>query len=108
MVRQPRFQISGEANYKLPVGNKDLTFTVSPSYNSMVYFDFANQLSQKGVFLLDGSVELDLRNGVKLAVFGRNITDTRYFTSQAFSTFHISTLYGAPATYGISASYAFK
>lgn len=47
MVRQPRYQASAQANYVVPIGDSTLTFTLSPSYNSRVYFDFANQLSQR-------------------------------------------------------------
>jgi iron complex outermembrane receptor protein len=108
MVRQPRFQASAQANYIVPLGDNSLTFTLSPSYNSRVYFDFANQLSQGPVFLLDASVELALQNGLKASIFGRNLTDRVYYRSLGYSTSTISASYDDPITYGIKLSYAFK
>jgi iron complex outermembrane receptor protein len=108
MVRQPEYQASAQINYIVPVGANALTFTLSPSYSSRVYFDFASQLSQGPMFLLDGSVNLKLKDGVAVSVYGRNILDRRYYSTLGFSTSDISVLYGTPATYGIKLSYAFK
>jgi iron complex outermembrane receptor protein len=108
MVRQPEYQASVQMNYIVPVGDNALTFTLSPSYNSRIYFDFASQLSQKPTFLLDGSVNLALGDGLSLSVFGRNILDRRYFSAMGFSTSDISVMYGTPATYGVRLSYAFN
>ncbi|MCW3834460.1 TonB-dependent receptor [Sphingomonas canadensis] len=107
MVRQPKFQASAQANYTVPIGDSKLTFTLSPSYNSRVYFDFANQLSQGPVFLLDGSIDLDLSSGMKVSVYGRNLTDRVYYRSLGYSTSTISASYDDPITYGIKLSYAF-
>lgn len=107
MVRQPEYQASGQVNYTVPVGENDLTFTVSPSYNSRVYFDFANQLSQKPVFLLDGSIDLAMKDRLTVSIYGQNILDKRYYTTLGFSTNDISALYAKPATYGVRLSYSF-
>ena len=73
-----------------------------------MYFDFANQLSQGPVFLLDGSIELAARNGLKATIFGRNLTDRVYYRALGYSTSTITANYDDPITYGIKLSYAFK
>lgn len=108
MVRQPRYQASAQANYVVPIGDSTLTFTLSPFYNSRVYFDFANQLSQGPVFLLDGSIELAVRNSLKATIFGRNLTDRIYYRALGYSISTITANYDDPITYGIKLSYAFK
>lgn len=107
MVRQPKYQASAQVRYTVPVGENSLTFTLSPSYNSRVYYDFSNQLSQGPVFLLDGSIDFALQDGLKISVFGQNITDRSYYITKRFSTFDTSVTYAKPATYGMKLSYEF-
>ncbi len=107
MVRSPDFSINGSANYKVPLGSRQLEFSLAPSYTSPIYFDFASQQRQGPVFLLDGSVALTVREGIKISVFGRNLTDKIYYNSRGASATGTTATYTTPRTYGVSLAYAF-
>ncbi|QIB65511.1 TonB-dependent receptor [Kineobactrum salinum] len=101
MVRTPKYQASAQINYLVPVGGNTLEFSLSPSYQSKVYFDSSARLNQGAVFLLDASIAMNLANGMKVTVFGRNITDRKYYTQKGYSTLNISSNFAKPMTYGV-------
>jgi len=108
MVRAPEYTASATVGYhaKLGDGNR-FDLTVSPYYSSRVFFDFANQLSQKAYVTLDGAATLTIAERVKLSVFGRNLTNRAYFTAEGENVLGITGTYAMPRTYGVSFGYSF-
>lgn len=109
MVRSPEFTASSTLSYHTPIGgDNELEISLSPYYSSRVFFTFDNVLSQKPYVTLDAAATLTLNKSVKLSVFGRNVTDTRYFASRSQNALTLDgSRYAMPATYGVSFGYTF-
>ena len=109
MVRAPDFTASGTFSYHAPVGDDDeFSITISPYYSSRVYFTFDNSQSQKAYATIDAAATLTLDGNMKISIFGRNLTDKRYFTSLGQSTLAFPAgKYAKPRVYGVSLGYSF-
>jgi iron complex outermembrane receptor protein len=109
MVRSPEFTASGMLRFHMPVGNDDeFEITVSPYYSSRVYFTFDNSLSQGPYATVDATATLTLNQRVRLSVFGRNLTDTRYLLGGGQSAFSLATAtYARPRVIGASLGLSF-
>jgi outer membrane receptor protein involved in Fe transport len=71
--------------------------------------DIARQY-KRTVSEIDASLTYHLHNGLELGLWGRNLTDNRYFTvifDSPLQTGSISGYQNEPRTYGVSARYAF-
>lgn len=110
----PRFAASGSADYEFPVGDK-LEGFVGASVRAQTRSYGSPQLGgqDKRDATIRGYATLDLRAGVqssdgwKLMLWGRNVTDTHYWTNslRAFDT--IVRYTGRPAEYGVTFNYDF-
>jgi iron complex outermembrane recepter protein len=67
-----------------------------------------------GFSVVNGRVALSFEGGFELALWGKNLFDTTYLTNRQiesnnalFGVLHDARSFGAPRTYGVSASYAF-
>jgi iron complex outermembrane recepter protein len=67
-----------------------------------------------GFSVIDGRIAIGLDNGFELAVWGKNLLNKTYLTNRQiesnnalFGVLHDARSFGAPRTYGISASYEF-
>ncbi|HEY9090213.1 TonB-dependent receptor [Parasphingorhabdus sp.] len=109
MVRSPEFTASSTLSYHTSVGgNNELELTVSPYYSSRVYFTFDNSLSQKAYVTLDAAATLTLDENMKISVFGRNLTDGKYFINKSQNALSLEAgRYAEPRTYGVSLGYSF-
>jgi outer membrane receptor protein involved in Fe transport len=107
----PKWQLVGDAEYRWPLSS-DLNAFVGANvlYNSKTNSTLGAPASSR----IKAFATLDLRAGISgpddkwtLSVWGRNVTDTYYWTNQ-FVTQDVIVRYTAmPATYGVSASYRF-
>jgi iron complex outermembrane recepter protein len=109
MVRSPEFTASSTLRYHTRLtSDAELELTLSPYYSSRVYFTFDNSLSQKNYTTLDAAATLTLHDSVKFSVFGRNLTDEKYFVSKSQNSLSLDAgRYATPATFGVSLEYAF-
>ncbi len=103
----PNYSYLLAAQYDRPIGNLLLSGRLELKGTGRVYFDSANHLSQDPYRLLN------LRFGLRgdnwsVALWGKNLTDEDY-ARMALSDGAGNALvgYGAPRTYGITASYSF-
>ncbi|MDR3509017.1 MAG: TonB-dependent receptor [Caulobacteraceae bacterium] len=108
----PRWQAVGDAEYRFPIGGKDLQAFVggTVSYRGRSYAGFG----QSPEFRLPDYTLLDLRVGVESPsghwtgqVWGRNVTNQYYWTNVTHLTDSLARLAGMPATYGVSLSYRY-
>lgn len=108
MIRAPEFTASATAAYHADLGDdRRLDLMVSPYYSGRVYFDFANQLSQKPYLTLDAAATLTLSKHINISVYGRNLTDEVYFTNASTNTYFTGVNFGTPRTYGVSLGFTF-
>lgn len=103
MQRAPDFTANLGARYVLNVAGGDLALSGSLYYSSSFYFDSSNQFRQGGYETLALRAEwTDPSERLSIAVFGDNVTDSRYRTQVLPSNFGIGTQWSYPATVGVS------
>jgi len=102
----PDFTASVGGTYSLPVNETgEIRLTALYSYNSGFPFEPDGLLRQDSYSLLNASVEYrpDRHWGIKL--WGRNITDTEYFSARIGTGLGGAVTPSAPRTYGLTVSY---
>ena len=79
----------------------DYVFDVSGYHNSGFFFDQQNRVHQPGYNLLDATIGWDAPGGKwGLRLWGKNLTDTRYFSNIVPQTFGDGAIPAAPLTFG--------
>ena len=107
----PKFSGNGDAQYEFAVGSRNKLFVGSSvSYNSATNSALGN-LSQQHI---KAYALLDLRAGLasqddrwRLTIWGKNVTNTYYYTNAFRYIDFFSRLTGQPATYGVSFSFRY-
>lgn len=108
MVRAPKFTGNLGARYTMGLFGGDLALSGNFYYTSKVYFDSSNVYSQNGYKLLDLRVQWTDPSGMyTLALWGKNVLDTKYMSSNQATPAGIGATWGTPATYGLEAKVHF-
>lgn len=108
----PKWQFSTDVTYSHPINsNIDGFVGGALSYRSGTTAGFGDERD----LLINEYTLLDLRAGIKsqddnwrVEVFGRNVTNTYYWTNVARAFDVTRRLAGKPATYGVSVGYKFR
>ena len=109
--RVPELTYTVAAGYNVPLASgSELDFRVSYAYSD----EFSNNATNTPYIatdshgLLDASVSYTRESdGLKVTVFGRNITDEEYHDFALDNGLTTGTWGGAPSTYGVKAAYSF-
>jgi iron complex outermembrane receptor protein len=108
MQRAPEFTGNVGASYDIDVGGGDLVLSGNLYYTSSFYFDPSQQFKQKGYEILSLRAEwTDPTDTYSLAVFGDNVTNSRYQSQVLFNTLGIGSVWNSPTTYGVQAGVKF-
>lgn len=101
----PKWQFNLDANYKFPVSDAlNASVGINYSHRSKTSAGFGNEplLEIDAYGLLDLQAGLESSDGKwRASVFGRNVTDTYYWTNVAKFFDDVRRLTGQPATYGV-------
>ncbi|MCE7796419.1 TonB-dependent receptor [Sphingobium sufflavum] len=101
MQRAPKFTASVGARYGLDLEGGHLTLSGNLYHTSTFYFDPAQQFYQKAYQLLGLRAEwTDPSDRFTLAVYGDNVTGSRYYSQVLTHAPGIGAVWGAPATIG--------
>lgn len=103
MQRAPEFTANVGLKYNTEVADGKLTLTSNLYYSSKLYYGpSGNQFLQKGYALLALRAQwTDPSKHYSIALFGDNVTDTRYKTEVQASNFGIGANWNKPATFGV-------
>ncbi|EKU74805.1 MULTISPECIES: TonB-dependent receptor [Sphingobium] len=109
MQRTPDFTGNVGARYTLDLAGGSLALSGNLYYTSKFYFGpSGTQFAQKGYEVLALRAEwTDASDRFSLAVFGDNVTDSRYRTQVLSNNFGIGNVWSAPATWGVQAGVKF-
>lgn len=109
MQRAPEFTGNAGLRYTIDdVGEGTLALSANVHHSSKFYFDPANQFPQEAYTLLSVRAEWTAPSEqFSLAVYGDNVTDTRYRTQAFAGQFGVGATWGQPATYGVQAKMRF-
>lgn len=102
----PDFAGSLGFSYSIPVNvDGEVRLSALGSYNSGYYFESDETLGNDEYFLLNGSVEFRPTRQFGIAVWGKNLTDTKYFDYKNPNGLSVATARADPRTYGITIKY---
>jgi len=104
MQRSPEFTGNAGMRYSRDLARGRLSLSGTLSYTSKFYFDTSEQSFQDGYELLSLRAEwTDPSERYSVAVFGDNVTDSEYRTLVTPNQFAFPSVWGTPATIGVSA-----
>lgn len=103
MQRAPKFTSTLGGSYEAEIAGGTLRASTNWYHTSKIYFDPAHQFAQGAYDLLGARVEwTDPSDRYTVAVFGDDITDSKYVTQANVGLVGAGTVRGAPATWGVS------
>lgn len=107
LIRSPKFSANASVDYAVPLGSNELGFNVAYQYSGSYAFEPDGRLKQKAYSLVNGSVRLKVDDAFTVRLWGRNLTDKKYYI-QKTSTF-LGDLQnpGLGRQYGVSVGYEF-
>lgn len=101
MLRTPKFTGNVGITYTAALASGRLTLSGNAYYSSKFYFDASNQFAQKGHGTIGLRAEwTDPSDRFTFAIFGDNVTDTRYRVQADYNFAGVGTVWGTPATVG--------
>ena len=103
MQRTPSFTGNVGARYNTDLGGGKLALSGNLYYTSKFFFSpSGTQFPQNGYALLSLRAQwTDPSDRFSLAVFGDNVTSSRYRTQVQYNNFAIGSVWSAPATWGV-------
>lgn len=110
--RVPELTYTIAANYVMPLeGGSDVQFRASYAYSDEFYNDALNTevIKTDSHGLLDASISYtNEERGLRLTLFGKNLTDEEYHDFALDNALTSLTWGGAPTTYGLRMTYSFE
>lgn len=109
MQRTPSFTGNIGASYQTPLAGGDLRLSANLYYTSKFYFGpSGSQFPQKGYEVASARAQwTDPSGAYTLAIWGDNLTNSRYRTGVAYNSFSIGSTWNSPTTYGVELGFKF-
>ena len=76
-------------------------------YTGLSYFEPDNRLAQKAFGVINGAIEYRPSPNWGIELWGKNLTDKRYYITGASNTTGDNGTIGPPLTYGVRAKFDF-
>ncbi len=92
-------------NFTVPLSQGELDMTLLYNYNDGFSFEPDNRLQQPSYDTVNGSIRYRANENWTLELWGRNLTDERYYVQKLGSALADIGIPAAPRTYGVSLSY---
>ena len=107
-IRSPKFTVSAELQYSVPVPVGTAQFIGTYYFNDGMYFDPGDLYRQDAYSIVDLRANLKmLNNHLTLSGFGKNLLNKEILTGVAPSNFAILAEWDMPRTWGFEVSYAY-
>lgn len=101
--RAPKFSGTFAARYSTDLAEGKLALSANLYHTSTVSFDPAHQYQQGAYDIVSARIQwTDPSDTYTIAIFGDNLLDETYLTQANVGTLGAGTVWGKPATYGIS------
>lgn len=109
LIRSPKFTLAANAAWESEADWGAFGASANVKYNSGYYFNPNNSIKQNAFAILNGQIFVEPKalGGVRLSVYGKNLTNPDYLGSVLESAISSVVSYGAPRQYGIQADYKF-
>jgi iron complex outermembrane receptor protein len=105
----PEFTATASVDYHHDFNAGQLGINAGLTYNSGFPFDVGGHIKQKEYILLNGEISFAPSGveGLRLVLWGKNLTDKNYLAGSLPTTFGDSVQWSPPRTYGFRAEYRF-
>jgi iron complex outermembrane recepter protein len=109
LPRAPKFSGNATLDYRVDTSAGRFGANVSGTYNSGITYDAANEVWQKHYATLGANISFEPAaiKGLRLVLWGKNLTNKTYLSSELESQFVIGGTYAEPRTYGVRAEFVF-
>jgi iron complex outermembrane receptor protein len=107
MVRSPKVTATLSADYSVPVHGGVLDMSMDYYHSDSFYWQPDNRLQQPSYDTLAAQVSYTMPNGVRLRVFGKNLTNALYYYWGFSSSLGDGAYAADPRTYGVAVEYRF-
>ncbi|PXA82866.1 hypothetical protein DMC47_45230 [Nostoc sp. 3335mG] len=109
LIRSPKWTANAALNYEVETGAGTFGAYVAGNYNSGLKYDVAGIIAQKRYALLDAELSFkpDFLKGLRIVVWGKNLTDKAYIQSVLTSQFVQGASYADPRTFGVRGEFSF-
>lgn len=108
MQRAPTFTASANASYGFDLGDGRARISGTYYHTSKFYFDLAEQFYEDGYDLVGLRAEwTDPSDRFTAAVYGDNLLNQKYYSQVVARSTGVGTIWGAPATWGLSLTYRY-
>jgi iron complex outermembrane recepter protein len=107
--RAPKWTANFGADYTIDMDSRgSLLFSGNGYYSTNYYWDPLNRISQGNHFIANLQAQYRLPgNRWTISVYGKNITDARFYTTVETSSLGDSVVFHDPATVGVTVDYKF-
>ncbi|MET0988049.1 MAG: TonB-dependent receptor, partial [Steroidobacteraceae bacterium] len=104
LVRSPKWVVTANVDYRMPVADGELQFDVSGYYNDGYFFNSTTDLRQPSYEMVDAFVRYSWNDRWSVKVWGKNLTN-KFFYTELQNLVNIVALDGVPRHWGISFAY---
>jgi iron complex outermembrane receptor protein len=108
MIRSPKWTMGVNADYSVPIGSGEFNISANYYHNDGFYWEPSNRVRQRAYDVLNGQIAYEFSDiGLRVRVFGRNLTNSRYYTTLTEQSLGDLGALAAPRTYGVGVDYHF-
>lgn len=105
--RAPKFSGNMSVNWVVPVEFGEFVLNASIYHSNSFYYEPGNDLREKAYDLANAQLAFRPNDKLQFRVWGKNLTDKKYYFNQVVSTSGQQGAPAAPRTYGIALDYQF-
>lgn len=109
MLRAPKLSGNISADYAVETSHGRFDAFTSVYYNSGYCFEVSCNVEQRDYATIDGQLSFEpiAVQGLKIALWGKNLADKAYVAGAFINNFSSGQYYGPPRTFGLRAEYAY-
>jgi len=109
LLRAPKWTVNLSANYERETSAGTFGAFAGLYYNDGQFIETSSRIYQKSYVTLDGELSFAPSgiDGLRLVLWGKNLTDKAYLNMGLITDFGDSVAYAAPRTFGARAEFAF-
>lgn len=108
MIRSPKWTLGLNLDYTVPIGSGSLNVSGNFFHNGGFYWEPSNRVRQNAYDVLNAQIAYEFTDiGLRVRVFGRNLTDSRYYTTLTEQSLGDLGALSPPRTYGVGIDFKF-
>lgn len=109
LLRSPKLTVNLSGNYETEIDAGKIGAFVTFYYNSGQYMETSSRIYQRNYATVDAELSFapNALNGIRLALWGKNLTNKSYLTGALVTDYADAVVYSDPRTYGVRAEFKF-